>query len=146
MAITNKSPKITGQTRASRPGESVTFKIVAEDPDGDESSINWPTLTVKNEPGFSKRNYETGAVEGTGIIIDHVARTVTYVPDSNFSPFKDRFTLTVDDYCGSTSSAATFTITYPGEQEDASAGSWGLGLFSGLLLLFLRRRAALAAA
>lgn len=146
MAITNKSPKITGQTRASRPGESVTFKIVAEDPDGDESSINWPTLTVKNEPGFSKRNYETGAVEGTGIIIDHVARTVTYVPDSNFSPFKDRFTLTVDDHCGSTSSAATFTITYPGEQEDASAGSWGLGLFSGLLLLFLRRRAALAAA
>lgn len=146
MAITNKAPKITGQTRASRPGESVTFKITAEDPDGDESSINWPTLRVKDEPSFTKRNSETGGAQGTGIIIDSDARTVTYIPDSNFSPFKDRFTLEVEDYCGSTSSAATFTITYPGEQEDASAGSWGLGLFSGLLLLFLRRRAALAVA
>ncbi|WP_156495636.1 MYXO-CTERM sorting domain-containing protein, partial [Alcanivorax sp. HI0033] len=78
--------------------------------------------------------------QGTGIIIDSVARTVTYIPDSNFSPFKDSFTLEVEDKCGSTSSAATFTITYPGEQEDNSAGSWSLGLLSGLLLLFWRRR------
>ncbi|MEH6782274.1 MAG: choice-of-anchor Q domain-containing protein [Alcanivorax jadensis] len=145
MAITNKAPKITGQTRASRPGESVTFKIVAEDPDGDESSINWPTLTVRNEPSFAKRNSETGAVQGEGIIINSDTRTVTYIPDSNFSPFKDRFTLEVADKCGSTSSAATFTITYPGEQEDNSAGSWSLGLFSGLLLLFWRRRRLAAA-
>jgi hypothetical protein len=145
MTITNKAPKITGQTRASRPGESVTFKIVAEDPDGDENSINWPTLTIKNEPSFAKRNSETGAVQGEGIIIDSDARTVTYIPDSNFSPFKDRFTLEVEDKCGSTSSAATFTITYPGEQEDNSAGSWGFGLFSGLSLLFWRRRRLAAA-
>ncbi|MBL4570590.1 MAG: hypothetical protein JKY21_05485 [Alcanivorax sp.] len=145
MAITNKAPKITGQTRASRPGESVTFRITAEDPDGDESSINWPTLRVKDEPSFTKRSSETGGAQGTGIIIDSDARTVTYIPDSNFSPFKDRFTLEVEDYCGSTSSAATFTITYPGEQEDNSAGSWGLGLFSGLLLLFWRRRRLAAA-
>ena len=145
MTITNKAPKITGQTRASRPGEPVTFKIVAEDPDGDENSVNWPTLRVKDEPSFSKRNSETGAAQGTGIIIDSSARTVTYVPDSNFSPFKDRFTLEVEDHCGSTSAAATFTITYPGEQEDTSAGSWGLGLFSGLLLLLWRRRSLAAA-
>ncbi|WP_290538696.1 Ig-like domain-containing protein [Alcanivorax sp.] len=145
MTITNKAPKITGQTRASRPGEAVTFKIVAEDPDGDESSINWPTLTIKNEPSFAKRNSETGAVQGEGIIIDSDARTVTYIPDSNFSPFKDRFTLEVEDKCGSTSLAAMFTITYPGEQEDNSAGSWGFGLFSGLSLLLWRRRRLAAA-
>jgi len=51
----------------------------------------------------------------------------------------------VEDKCGSTSSAATFTITYPGEQEDNSAGSWGFGLFSGLSLLFWRRRRLAAA-
>jgi hypothetical protein len=140
MSITNKAPSITGQTRSSRPGESVTFKITADDPDGDSSSINWPTLRIKDEPSFTKRNNETGSAQGTGIIINSDARTVTYIPDSNFSPFKDRFTLEVEDYCGSTSSAATFTITYPGEQEDASAGSWGLGLLSGLLLLLWRRR------
>ena len=140
MTITNKAPTITGQTRASRPGESVTFKITAEDPDGDESSINWESLTLKDKPGFSKRDPETGTVLGTGIIIDYDARTVTYISDSNFSPFKDSFTLEVSDDCGGTSSAATFTITYPGEQEDNSAGSWSLGLLSGLLLLFWRRR------
>ncbi|WP_348719697.1 choice-of-anchor Q domain-containing protein [uncultured Alcanivorax sp.] len=140
MSITNKAPSITGQTRGSRPGESVTFKITAEDPDGDENSINWATLRIKDEPSFTKRNSETGSAQGTGIIIDSVARTVTYIPDSNFSPFKDSFTLEVEDKCGSTSSAATFTITYPGEQEDNSAGSWSLGLLSGLLLLFWRRR------
>ena len=118
----------------------MTFKITAEDPDGDENSINWATLRIKDEPSFTKRNSETGSAQGTGIIIDSVARTVTYIPDSNFSPFKDRFTLEVEDKCGSTSSAATFTITYPGEQEDNSAGSWSLGLLSGLLLLFWRRR------
>ena len=123
----------------------MTFKIVAEDPDGDESSINWPTLTIKNEPSFAKRNSETGAVQGEGIIIDSDARTVTYIPDSNFSPFKDRFTLEVEDKCGSTSLAAMFTITYPGEQEDNSAGSWGFGLFSGLSLLLWRRRRLAAA-
>lgn len=145
MTITNKAPKITGQTKASRPGESVTFKITAEDLDGNENSIKWSTLALKDKPSFSKRDLNTGAVKDVGIIFDHDARTVTYIPDSNFSPFKDSFTLTVEDNCGSTSSAATFTITYPGEQEDASAGSWGIGLFSGLLLLFWRRRRLVAA-
>jgi hypothetical protein len=145
MSITNKAPSITGQTRSSRPGESVTFKITADDPDGDASSINWPTLRIKDEPSFTKRSNETGSAQGTGIIINSDARTVTYIPDSNFSPFKDRFTLEVEDYCGSTSAAATFTITYPGEQEDTSAGSWSLGLFSSLLLLFWRRRRLAAA-
>ena len=145
MSITNKAPSITGQTRSSRPGESVTFKITADDPDGDASSINWPTLRIKDEPNFTKRSNETGSAQGTGIIINSDARTVTYIPDSNFSPFKDRFTLEVEDYCGSTSAAATFTITYPGEQEDTSAGSWSLGLFSSLLLLFWRRRRLAAA-
>ncbi|WP_414431937.1 choice-of-anchor Q domain-containing protein [Alcanivorax sp. IL2] len=145
MSITNKAPSITGQTRSSGPGESVTFKITADDPDGDSSSINWPTLRIKDEPSFTKRNNETGSAKGTGIIINSDARTVTYIPDSNFSPFKDSFTLEVEDHCGSTSAAATFTITYPGEQEDASAGSWSLGLLSGLLLLFWRRRRLAAA-
>jgi len=147
MSISNKAPKITGQTRASRPGEPVTFRIQAEDPDSSTAdSINWDELKIKDPPSFSKRGEEEGQIETVGLIFSDDRREVTYIPDSNFSPFKDTFTLTVEDHCGSTSSPARFTITYPGEQEDASAGSWGLGLFSGLLLLFLRRRAALAAA
>ncbi len=140
MTITNKAPRITGQSKASRPGGTVTFAIQAEDPDGDDASINWQTLRIMDEPGFSKRDPDTGGVQGTGIIIDSDARTVKYVADSNLSPFKDSFTLVVDDHCGKTSPAATFTITYPGEQDDASGGSWGIGLLSGLLLLIWRRR------
>ena len=146
MSISNKAPKITGQTRASRPGEPVTFRIQAEDPDSSAAdSINWDELKIKDPPSFSKRGEEEGQIETVGLIFSDDRRQVTYIPDSNFSPFKDSFTLTVEDHCGSTSSPARFTITYPGEQEDNSAGSWGFGLFSGLSLLFWRRRRLAAA-
>lgn len=146
MSISNKAPKITGQTRASRPGEPVTFRIEAEDPDSSAAdSINWGELKIKDSPNFSKRGEEEGQIETVGLIFSEDRREVTYIPDSNFSPFKDSFTLTVEDHCGSTSSPATFTITYPGEKEDNSAGSWGIGVVTGLLLLFWRRRSFTAA-
>ncbi|EKF74980.1 hypothetical protein A11A3_05986 [Alcanivorax hongdengensis A-11-3] len=140
MTLSNKAPKITGQTVVNQPGQKVVFTVKATDPDGDDSSINWNTLRVKDEPSFSKRNPNTHQAEGVGVIVDTVKHQVTYIPDSNFQTFKDTFTMVVDDNCGGTSKTATFTITYPHDDASAGSGSFGAMMLGILLLLFRRRR------
>lgn len=139
MSIDNKAPEFEDASILNRAGESVVFDLEVTDPDGDDSTIVWATLNVKNAPMFAQRDVNTGDVVGSGLLLNHPeVGQVTYIPDSNLSTFKDTFTLEVEDSCGGTSRAGTFTVEY--RTRDASAGQLGGFLLLGLVALGLRRR------
>ncbi|MFN3714968.1 MAG: choice-of-anchor Q domain-containing protein [Alcanivoracaceae bacterium] len=76
-------------------------------------------------------------LEGLGLIVDPVARTVTYTPRTFETEFNDRFVLSIADECGS-ETAAEFRVVYPNRNKLAGGVTFWALLFSGLLLI--RRR------
>lgn len=73
-------------------------------------------------------------VDGLGVVVDPLARTVTYRPKSFEQGFNDRFVLVVEDECGD-ETAAEFRVRYPGSGVGGSFG-WGVVL---ILLPLIRR-------
>lgn len=141
LTISDKPPILKGQAVVNQPGANVVFQLDAHDPDDPEADFDWSNyqINVKDAPSFAKEDSK-GDVLNTGLIINQDTGTVTYVPDSNLSPFKDTFTLEVEDLnCDVTSSAATFSVSYP--QKSASGGGGSAGwLLLGEMMLLLRRR------
>lgn len=141
VTITDKAPILEGKSVVNKRGNKVVFKLSAYDPDDPDAEFDWSKyfIHVRTEPSFAKED-EYGSAIDKGLIIDQETGTVTYLPDSNLSPFKDSFSLEVEDVlCDTTSTAATFTISYPSESASGGGGSAG-ALLLGAILLLLRRR------
>ncbi|MAX54083.1 MAG: hypothetical protein CL537_00975 [Alcanivoracaceae bacterium] len=146
ITVNDKPPVLKAQSVVNSPGQNVVFHLEASDPDAADANFDWNNyyIHVKNEPSFAKED-EYGEALGVGLLIDQDAGTVTYIPDSNFNTFKDTFSLEVEDvFCDNTSSAATFTITYPRESASGGGGGGSAGwlLLGGMMLLLRRRFAA----
>ncbi|MDX1803612.1 MAG: choice-of-anchor Q domain-containing protein [Alcanivorax sp.] len=143
MSISNKPPIMESESKRNKPGQALVFTINVSDPDGSASSIDWNSLRIKQEPSFTKVSTVDSHVEGVGLILHKPAyNQVTYIPEGNFDTFTDKFSLLVDDNCGTSSNAGTFTVTYVNKDKSAGTGGGasGIGMLAGLLLLARRRR------
>jgi CSLREA domain-containing protein len=77
-------------------------------------------------------------LDGLGLVVDPVARTITYTPATFESQFNDRFVLSVTDECGA-EKTAEFRVLYPGTDRVGGGLSW-LGIFVAGGLAGFRRR------
>ncbi|PKM21355.1 MAG: hypothetical protein CVV10_09795, partial [Gammaproteobacteria bacterium HGW-Gammaproteobacteria-14] len=162
--ISNLPPVFANQTLENRAGESVVFDLDAFDPDG--PGLDFREIVLKAAPQFaatSLREVEVdgvsesrflvfgikgrgaidpdadgpiAGVQGLGVVVDPVARTVTYTPRDAQKQFNDTFSLGIKDECGG-EGVAEFRVRYPERQITGGATAWWLlGLFT---LLFRRR-------
>src|SRR5690606_33424234 len=130
--------------RTIEPGGQVTIDLAAAgvlDVDGEIVGLSLPE---SGRPLFAARDPNTRKVEGTGIIFNEAALTVTYIHADTTKRFKDTFRVRVEDDCGSNTDVSV-EIDFPqvnGAGGDLVGGGspapWAL-LFGGLLLSLRRR-------
>ncbi|AJD48723.1 hypothetical protein S7S_11555 [Isoalcanivorax pacificus W11-5] len=146
VTIANLPPRPPREAirRTIEPGGQVTIDLIAAgvlDVDGEIVGLSLPE---SGRPLFAARDPNTRKIEGTGIIFNEAALTVTYIHADTTKRFKDTFLVRLEDDCGSNTDVSV-EINFP--QVDGAGGNLGGGgspapwaLLCGGLLLSLRRR------
>lgn len=144
ITLNNLPPRIEDEVFYNEPGGTVVFELQVTDPFASNGPVDMATLSLEKEPQFAAED-EFGNVLGTGIKLNTPAPGyVTYVAGDTTKRFRDNFSLSVEDDCGTKSTGGRITIQY--ETEDVSGGdllSGGASLTPFVLLLLMggfRRR------